>query len=302
MLERTQMLMGTFATVSLPKENSKEQQKSFEILRSVEKSLSSYDVEADIYKLNHDSSSQISSYTYEALVLSKEYYKKSSGYFDVTVGSITKGLYRFGEETRLPSTDQLKEAKIDMEGLHFNEEKAWIDNGTVVDLGGMGKGFGVDKVASYLKKRNIIQGRVALSGDIRCLDICNMAIQNPFGEGEIATFTTKEANTAISTSGNYRRYIRDRSQNHLIDPKRKHAQQVFASITLVSHGANSDIDAYATAASVMPLEKAISFLDGLGVGYVLITNGGEQYINDDMDTFVDSLRFTKRVPFECETE
>ncbi|RLB73701.1 MAG: FAD:protein FMN transferase [Deltaproteobacteria bacterium] len=302
MLERTQMLMGTFVTIALPQESSKELQKSFEILRSVERSLSSYDPKADIYRLNHEREASISAYSHEAFVLSQRYYQESDGYFDITIGSITKELYRFGEDERSVSRDELQTAKVGFKGLHFNTKRASLDSGVTIDLGGMGKGFGVDKVAVYLKEQNIIEGRIALSGDIRCLDICKMAIQNPFGEGEVATFTTKEANTAISTSGNYRRYIKDRSQNHLIDPKRKHAQQVFASITLVSHGANSDIDAYATAASVMPLEKAISFLDGLGVGYVLITNAGEQYINDEMDTFVDSLRFTKRMHFECETE
>ena len=302
MLERTQMLMGTFATITLPQENNKELQKSFEILRSVERSLSSYDLEADIYRLNHDREASITPYSHAAFVLSQRYYQESDGYFDITIGSITKELYRFGEEERSVSRDELRKANVGFSGLHFNAKKAYLDSAITVDLGGMGKGFGVDKVAVYLKEQNITQGRVALSGDIRCLDICKMAIQNPFAEGEVATFTTKEADTAISTSGNYRRYIKDKSQNHLIDPKRKLAQQVFASITLLSHGANSDIDAYATAASVMPLEKAIMFLDSLDVGYVLITNGGNQYINDDLDTFVEGLRFSKRVPFECETE
>lgn len=301
MLERTQMLMGTFATITLPQESRKEQQKSFEILRSVERSLSSYDPDADVYRLNHEREASITVYSYEAFLLSQRYYQESAGYFDITIGSITKGLYRFGEEERSVSRDERQKAKVGFDGMHFNAKKASLESGVTIDLGGMGKGFGVDKVAAYLKIQNITQGRVALSGDIRCLDICKMAIQNPFGEGEIATFTTKEANTAISTSGNYRRYIKDKSQNHLIDPKRKHAQQVFASITLVSHGANSDIDAYATAASVMPLEKAISFLDGLDVGYLLITNGGEQYINDSLENFVDVLKFRSNPKFTCET-
>ena len=300
-LERTQMLMGTFATISLPKENSIEQQKSFEILRSVERSLSSYDPNADIYRLNHNRSSTLSAHSYEALQLSREYYKASDGYFDITVGSITKELYRFGEETRLANKSELQNAKIDFRGLHFDREKAWLDKGTTVDLGGMGKGFGVDKVILYLQGQNISQGKVALSGDIRCLGICTMVIQNPFGEGSIAEFTTKLPDTAISTSGNYRRFIESKQNNHLIDPNQKQSQQLFASITLLAHGTNSDIDAYATAASVMPLEKAITFLDGLDVGYVLITNSGERYINDNIESFVENLKFTEEVKFTCET-
>ena len=141
-----------------------------------------------------------------------------------------------------------------------------------------------------------------MSGDIRCLDICSMAIQNPFGEGTMAEFTTKVSNTAISTSGNYRRFIKSKENNHLIDPKRKTSQQLFASITLLSHGSNSDIDAYATAASVMPLEEAVSFLGSLDLAYVLVRNNGDQYVSENLGDYVEALRFTQRVPFSCETE
>ena len=302
MLERTQVLMGTYANITLPKKEASFLQKSFEILHAVEHALSSYEEKADIYRLNHDRTVRLTPYSYEALALSKKYYKKSDGYFDIAVGSITKGLYKFGEDERLVSEDDLNRADTDIRGLHFNRKKAWLDEGTIIDLGGMGKGFGVDKVAQYLHEQNITEGIIALSGDIRCLDICTMAIQNPFGEGTVAEFVTKEPNTAISTSGNYRRYIESTKHNHLIDPKKRASQQLFASITLLSHGDNSAIDAYATAAAVMPLEKARSFLDSIDVGYVLITNGGDQYVSDNLGTFVEQLRFTQRVPFSCETE
>ena len=302
MLERTQVLMGTFATITLPTEDARQMQKGFEVLKSVEHALSSYQPHADIYTLNHQREANLSSYTYEALQLSRQYYKETDGYFDITVGSITKGLYHFGATERVPSKRERDEAIVDFRGLHFTSQGAWLEKGVVVDLGGMGKGFGVDKVAVYLHENNITQGEIALSGDIRCLGICKMEIQNPFGEGSMAEFTTNEPNTAVSTSGNYRRYVGNKENNHLIDPKAKHPQQVFASITLLSHGSNSDIDAYATAASVMPLEKAIAFLERMQVGYVLITNGGDQYVSENLGGFVKILRFTKRVPFTCETE
>ena len=302
MLERTQVLMGTYVSISLPQEHKVALQKSFERLKEVEDALSSYDKNADIYRLNHGRKTNISPYTYEALALSKVYYARSSGYFDITVGSITKSLYRFGEKERLVSSSSLQKAKVDFNGLHFNTKEAWLDEGVVIDLGGMGKGFGVDKVADYLNEQNITKGTIALSGDIRCLDVCSMAIQNPFGEGVVAEFTTKVSNTAISTSGNYRRFVKSKENNHLIDPKKKVSQQLFASITLLSHGSNSDIDAYATAASVMSLEKAQLFLDGLNLAYVLITNGGDQYVSENLGDFVQVLRFTQRVPFSCETE
>ena len=293
MLERTQVMMGTFATISLPKEETKELQKSFEILRAVEASLSSYDTKADIYKLNHDRAATLSPYSYEALLLSQRYYEQSSGYFDITVGSVTKGLYRFGEDERLVDTGALTNAKIGFEGLHFDTERAWLDKETVIDLGGMGKGFGVDKAAAYLREQNVTRGTIALSGDIRCLDICNMGIQDPFGEGTLAEFTTKYPGTAVSTSGNYRRYVVSKENNHLIDPKKKIPQQGFASITLISLGKNSDIDAYATAASVMPVKEAIRFLETLDVAYLLVTSSGERHRSDNLEQYVSRFTYLK---------
>jgi len=302
MLERTQVLMGTFVKISLPKEDTQAVQESFDILHAVDRALSSYDKQADIYLLNHNRTAELTPYSYEALTLSKKYYDRSDGYFDIAVGSITKGLYQFGEDEKIAREDDLSSANTDIRGLHFNPNKAWLEKGIVIDLGGMGKGFGVDKVAEYLHDENITQGVIALSGDIRCLDVCNMGIQNPFGEGLVAEFRTKEPNTAISTSGNYHRYVESTKHNHLIDPKKRASQQLFASITLLSHGSNSDIDAYATAASVMALENARLFLDSLDVGYVLITNSGDQYVSDNFGMFVEQLHFTQRVPFSCETE
>ena len=73
MLERTQMLMGTFATITLPQESSKEQQKSFAILRSVEGSLSSYDPKADVYRLNHAREVSITGFFLFESLLGHEY-------------------------------------------------------------------------------------------------------------------------------------------------------------------------------------------------------------------------------------
>ena len=84
------------------------------------------------------------------------------------------------------------------------------------------------------------------------------------------SFQTKDINLGITTSGNYNRYVKDKSNNHLINPNTKKSQQNFASITLVGDIKSSALDAYATAASVMPKKKAYNFLDSLGVGYVVV--------------------------------
>ena len=79
---------------------------------------------------------------------------------------------------------------------------------------------------------------------------------------------------AVSTSGNYERYIKNKTHNHLIDPKTGKSQQHYASITLVDVRDNTRIDALATAVSIMDEKKAISMLKKLNIAYLLIRTDG----------------------------
>ena len=185
-------------------------------------------------------------------------------------GSITKDLYRFGMDSVIPNKDDLANATIDFEGLSFNTYEATLSEGIKVDLGGMGKGFAIDKVSEYLIAKGIKKAIVSASGDIRCFKSCKINIQDPYSDGIMLSFQTRDINLGITTSGNYNRYIKDKSNNHLINPNTKKSQQNFASITLVGDIKSSALDAYATAATVMPKKKAYNFLDSLGVGYVVV--------------------------------
>ncbi|MEA1983770.1 MAG: FAD:protein FMN transferase [Campylobacterota bacterium] len=288
---RTKVMMGTFATVKVQEQDSHHFKNVFKTLKRVEKSLSSYDKKSPIYKLNQNKTAEINLYTYEALSLSKRYYKESGGYFNVAIGSITKDLYRFGEEQRVPDSTELNATRTSLSALAFDEKSAKIVSGVKVDLGGMGKGYGIDRAAEYLKINGIIQGSVALSGDIRCLDTCKIEVKNPFGKKSLASFTTKHVNMGITTSGNYNRYVESKEHNHLINPKTKQSERNFASITLVSTLPSSDIDAYATAASVMPKAVAYSFLNSLPLAYIVVEETGETVVSSNIDFFVDALTF-----------
>lgn len=274
MLTRTKILMGTFTTISVDEKDAHFVEHGFKIIKDVELSLSTYNKNSPIFKLNRDKKAKLNNYAYEAFEQSKAYYKRSDGYFDITVGSITKDLYRFGDEERVASIKELEAAEVDLSKVNFSESYVSLEEGVKVDFGGMGKGFGVDKVAAYFRA-NGIKAKIAMSGDIRCLDICNIDIQDPFSDGAIASFRTKKEDLGITTSGNYNRYVLSEKNNHLINPKSKKSQTKFVSITLVGELSSSELDAYATASSVMPVKKAYAFLDSLGVDYIVLQSDGE---------------------------
>jgi len=155
----------------------------------------------------------------------------------------------------------------------------------------MGKGFAVDKVAEYFKSKGITKAVIAASGDIRCIGSCQIKIQNPHAETFLIDFETLKNDTGVSTSGNYNRYVGTTKHNHLIDPKLKKSAQNFISVTLVSQMPSSDLDAYATAVSVMPKEKAYSFLERLPVAYILLETEGKLQVSENLNRFVKNIKF-----------
>ncbi len=292
MLSRTQIIMGTYITISLENKEKQSIEEAFKIFKEVDESISSYNEKSDIYELNKYKHACINTITYEALILSKKYYDLSDSYFDITIGSITKDLYNFGEKERLPSARELKNASIDFDGLVFNKASASIQKDIKLDLGGMGKGFAVDKVSTFFKENNITKARIAASGDIRCLGICKIEVQDPFSDGILASFRTLKSETGISTSGNYNRYVNSVRNNHLINPKLKSSQDKFVSITLISEIPSSDLDAYATASSVMPTSKAFDFLESFDLAYIVLKSDGELRVSKNISEFTKNLVWT----------
>ncbi|MDY0123738.1 FAD:protein FMN transferase [Sulfurimonas sp.] len=289
-VSRTQVIMSTFVTITADERDADLITDGFEIIKKVEKSLSSYDPDAKIYQLNKNRHAELDAFSYEALSLSKNYYAVTDGYFDIMVGSITKDLYRFGEDERVASLAELSGANVSFGALRFNEKEAFLEEGVKLDLGGMGKGFGVDKAAEFFRSKDAKSTIIAASGDIRCLSVCKVEVQSPFKEDDVLfSFETTKDDLGITTSGNYNRYVISTKNNHLIDPKAKRPQSLFVSITLVGDISSSDLDAYATAASVMPIKKAYEFMDGLGVGYIVMQGDGELVVSKNISEYAKNL-------------
>jgi len=286
-LTRTQAIMGTFVHITLPKEQNKAISTSFTHLKELEASLSSYAPHL-VYQLNQTHTVPYNPTLAHAITLSKQFYKETHGYFDITIGSISKSLYHFGEEnSTVPTQKALEGAKRNIEGIFIHEHNISTAQGIVLDLGGMGKGYGVDRVVERLSEQNISQGIVALSGDIRCLDVCTFELQSPYSEQTFATLTAKIPQLSISTSGTYRRFVGTQEDHHLINPKTATQGKAFVSVSLFSHANNAKIDAYATAISVMPLEIALAFLkEHDEVGFVLVKRDGK-IVYGNLEKFVE---------------
>lgn len=288
LVTRQKVLMGTFVTISVDNAHKASLKPAFKLLDDIENSLSSYKKNSPIYKLNYDKTVKLDTYSYEALMLSGDYYKQTDGYFNIAIGSVTKDLYHFGEDERVVSKKELTKASTNFNALIFNENEAIITDNIKIDLGGMGKGFGVDKVTQFLKKQGAKNAVIALSGDIRCIGECTIAVNNPLSlEKKLARFKMKDC--AVSTSGNYNRYVKSKQHNHLINPKTKSSEQNFISVTLIATIPSATLDAYATAISVMPLSKAYAFLEKHDIAYIILQTNNKLIVSQNIYQYVKEL-------------
>ena len=273
--------MGTLISVTVADDNIGDE--VFGLFSDLDNRLSTYKSDSEISRLNRHLELNVSDVTRVVLERSMEMYQISNGAFDVTIGSITHGAYRFGyDDEQLPSQKELQNAKKSVGSNQMNivGNNIKLLPGMIIDLGGIGKGYAVDMAINLLKQKGVAKAVVAASGDIGCLGECEVQIQDPFHtQGYIATITSTLPRLAISTSGNYERYIKNKTHNHLIDPKTGQSQQRYASITLIDTEDNTRIDALATAVSIMEEQKAISILEKLKIAYVLIRNDGSRLKN-----------------------
>ncbi len=286
-LTRTQVIMGTFCSITLDASKSTHIETGFNHLRQVESILSSYQPTALVTQLNTQRKIATDKMLKDILEKSKEYYKDTNGYFDITVGSITKELYRFGENERVPTQTQLNNAPLAINNIQLDPDYISLKGDIVIDLGGIGKGYGVDSLSHYYASQGISEGKIALFGDIRCLNTCEVAIQSPFEEEHtLGTLYAKSSNLSVSTSGTYRRYVKQKRHHHLINPKTKTQGNAFVSVTIIANNDNTLCDVMATAISTMHKSVALEFVRSQNrFGYLLVTPSGEM-IRGNLEKFV----------------
>lgn len=292
--ERVQMHMGTLISVNITDhdevfvsagdENLTDE--VFSLFKDLDEKLSTYKSDSEISRLNRDHEANLSNVTRTVLERSIEMNHKTQGAFDITIGSLSHGAYHFGTQEKLPTSAEIQHALTFVGGNHIwmDHEKVRVTKGTIIDLGGIGKGYAVDLSITLLERRGVKKAVIAASGDIGCLGECEVRIQDPFhSKGIVATVTSILPRFAISTSGNYERYIRNKEHNHLLNPKTGKSEQNFASVTLFGKSDNTALDAIATGVSIMRADQAIALLERENIGYFLIQNDGHIFQSKELE-------------------
>jgi thiamine biosynthesis lipoprotein len=177
-----------------------------------------------------------------------------------------------------------------------------------IDLGGVAKGFAIDRLLRYLKSKGINNALINTGGDLKVIGRhgdrpWKVAIRDPrydpknkdsgtqsSSPGVVASLDVMDEE-AVFTSGDYERYVRnknnkDKHLHHIIDPRTGYPAQGSESVTVICEDA-STADAAATAIFVAGPKQWVEIAKDMGVKQVLlIDTDGNVHISTAMEARV----------------
>lgn len=256
-------------------------------LQDINDSMSTYQADSTISKFNQlgkDTPIAIDADFSHVLKASRQVYELSGGAFDPTVMPLIE-TWGFGSTMTVerlqspPTALEIAQAKalVDFDSVIQKDDSIYkTKDGVGLDFSAVAKGYGVDVIADVLKNtyqiRNYmveIGGEVATSGVSAQQQPWQIAIDAPI---EGSTVSTRQAmavirqpinngaSMAIATSGNYRNSVvfDGKHYSHTIDPTTGEPIVGGAPSVTVAAKTVALADAWATALTAMPYEKALA--------------------------------------------
>jgi thiamine biosynthesis lipoprotein len=172
--------------------------------------------------------------------------KATRGAFDPTVGVLCR-LWSFsGGEPRLPDNREILGAmtKVGWNRVKFDNSDGTIilpEKGMALDLGGIAKGYALDRAAEVLKKQGIASALVNAGGDVLAVGEkepgkpWRIGIQDPRNSREVVAVAPLK-DRVIMTSGDYERFFLkdDKRYHHILNPATGYPAEGAQSVTIIA--------------------------------------------------------------------
>lgn len=341
--------MASDATLNIPPAVVQEREKDCyrlygetrALLNNIDRSISASLSTTYIHKFNEaaaGSKVELNETAYEVFTLAKDAYEITGGYYNPAV-YYNVIAYGFGSAERYPSTaDDLPTdeniEKYNLLSAAFKDVQLLTENGKYyaikpevsitiegvpysmkIDLGGIGKGYGVDEVMGLMDKYQMVYGNFVFGDSSIGLkkyngaefDHYKLGFSNPrYKEGSSRQYLrTNVKDITLSTSGDNVQYyeIDGVRYCHVMDPNTgKPVQTGIMTATVLGPNAALN-DAYTTAIMAMGKEKAVEFINSkLSDHRVVFTydNGGKYEIisnipADDLEILAEDFSLVNTV-------
>jgi FAD:protein FMN transferase len=172
----------------------------------------------------------------------------------------------------VPADDEIRRAlaNVGYERVHVDSERSTVElpSGTLLGLGGIAKGYGVDRAIEVLRKHGIEHAIVKAGGDMKLLGRdrgrpWEIAIKHP-RDRERALAVLEVSNVCIATSGDYERFFEyeGRRYHHILDPRTGRPSEGCIAATVLASNAEY-ADALATALCVLGPTEGLALIERL---------------------------------------
>jgi thiamine biosynthesis lipoprotein len=279
MFEQTSFTMGTYVHLQLYGDGAeKAVQAGMTELDRLTGVFDRFQVDSELSKLNAQAGKgwfRASADIWSALQTALDIAKESDGAYDPTVAPLVD-LWGFREvEGGIPTHAPPTKAQISATAENVSYQQVEVDvvqhrvklpTGVQIDLGGVAKGYALDRLADIAAAYGVKSGLIDLGGNLRVIGEKSanipwrIAVRHPRRSQDIfATMPVREK--SVSTSGDYQRYYiwEGRRYSHIIDPRDGQPARELVSVTVVAPtGALSD--ALSTAVFVLGEKKGKELL------------------------------------------
>jgi len=239
----------------------------------------------------------VSAETFDVVAAAIHTSEISEGTFDITFESL-HGLWKFDEDLDPhPPTDAQVKAKLPLlsyHHVHLDEGKhtIFLDKaGVKIGLGGIAKGYAVDKAAAVLLRAGVEAFFVQAGGDLfthgRKPDGKPWAagVRDPRGPDGSYFAMLDVTDHAFSTAGDYERsyIVKGRRYHHIIDPRTGYPATASRSVTIWAPSAliADEID---DAVFILGPEKGLKLVESLdGVGAIIVDASNKVWVSKRLE-------------------
>lgn len=284
-------MMGTFVSVTAWGEDKEAVtsaiDQAFLAMEEVDYMMSNYKSTSELSRMNREAANEVkvSEELYGVIKSAASYSMKTGGAFDVTVGPLMTVWNAAKEEDKAPSDEAVAQAlmSVGYEKLKLEDASSSVKfnaPGMSIDLGGIAKGYALDKAIDKLKELGVKNAMVNAGGDVRSTGVrpdgkdWRVAVRDPENPGgKTVVLTAPEK--AIATSGDYEKFIEvgGAKYSHLMNPKTGKSVDCVSATVIAPLGI--DADALATSVCVLGPDKGLALIDkGDDVEAMIIMNDG----------------------------
>lgn len=275
--------MGTIAAVQSIDIDTAQQLREIAIdeFKTIEKELSSWNKESTLSIINHRSGSDtptpVSESFFDILNISTTISRQSNGAFSPLLGPVLHA-WGFGNvttpmtppaETTLDQALQLTDlSDIRIATLTGTHTVQLTHKDMELDFGAVAKGYAVDLVWGKAKEKHITNALIDLGGNLRALGEARpgrggwlTGVKDPFNKNNLIAKLLILDGEAISTSGNYERFVKINGERyaHIIDGRTAMPVKGMAGVTVVSPDA-ATADALSTTLFVLGVDEGMKLI------------------------------------------